>query len=725
MLFCVHYIIDMYFRFILCVVLYCTPICLFAQDIDTLLFKEIDELVVKGNLQKQEQRNNALSVVVAERKDIEKRFSGNVMQGLEYIPGVQSIRIGSGFSKPMIRGMGFNRVSVVEGGVKQEGQQWGADHGLEIDAFNVDRVTIRKGSSSLLFGSDAMGGVVEILQPKLPLTNGFHGEIDLLGRTVNGLLGGSGMLSFKSKRWFVKLRHSEQHFADFAVPTDHVVYLTQIMPITNGRVNNTAGYERSSSVYARYGGTNFSSALSLSNAYQKAGFYPGAHGVPDPSRVYDDGNLRDVDFPYSTVNHLKVASLNKVWWDGGWVSLNVGYQNNHREEWSLFHTHYSSQLPPAVNPNREILFGLQNYSVDAKWHMSHSSRFTSEVAWSLAYQENEVGGYSFLIPNYHRLTTGVAWVANYEVNNALRLSGGVRYDFGYIDSEEHRDAYLADYLYEQGYDASVVKEYEVRSHALQRNFGDYSLSLGSVWEANEHNTLRGNIGRSFRLPNTSELVANGVHHGSFRHEQGDASLDSERGWQLDVGYEYHREKFSLSVSPYASWYASYIYLQPTGEWSILPHAGQVYRYSQCEAFFAGGEVAINVHFLKAWQYKVSAEYTYSCNIDEGIPITFTPPISMRNEIAWGRGKINLSAEWKMVAAQNSVGRNEDRTPGANLFGLRASLDMPFISEGAIIVASVDNIFNTKYLNHLSFYRHVEIPEMGRNFQLLIKIPFEL
>ncbi len=712
-------------KLILCVGLLYLPTLSPAQSVDSLLLRDIDEVVITGDIQQQERRINPLSIAVADKEDIAKHFSGDVMQSLEYIPGVQSMSVGSGFSKPMIRGMGFNRVSVIEGGVKQEGQQWGADHGLEIDGFNIERVNIRKGSSSLLFGSDAMGGVVEILQPTILTSDGVFGEVDLLGRSVNGLLGGSLMMGVKRGHWFIKARHSEQHFADFAVPTDHVVYLTQIMPITNGRVNNTAGFERSSSLYARYGGDNFSSALSVSNAYQKAGFYPGAHGIPDPLRVYDDGDLRDVDLPYNTVNHFKISSLNKYWWDRGWATLDLSYQNNHREEWSLFHTHYSAQDPPAVDPDMEMLLALQNYSSDARVHLDHTDRLCSEVAWSVAYQDNQIGGYSFLIPAYRRFTTGVAWVGNYEVNDELRLSGGLRYDFGNIVTDEYRDEYLAEYLVDQGYGADVVAENEVRSYALDRDFGDYSLSFGGVWSINQNNTLRVNIGRSFRLPNANELVANGVHHSSFRHEQGDPTLDSERGWQIDLGYEYLNDRVSLSLSPYASWYASYIYLQPTGEWSILPHAGQIYRYSQCEALFAGGEVAASVKLSKAWSYKASVEYTYSCNMDDDISVTFTPPTTMRNEISWQKGGIALSAEWKMVADQNNVGRNEETTPGANLFGFRAIVDMPFVSEGATLVASVDNIFNTKYLNHLSFYRHVEIPEPGRNFQLSIKIPFRL
>ncbi len=696
-----------------------------AQTLDTLKQFDIDQVVVVGNAQQREQGVSPLAIDIVDQKSLFENFTGNLMKSLEYIPGVQSMSVGSGFSKPMIRGMGFNRVSVVEGGVKQEGQQWGADHGLEVDAFNIERVNIRKGSSSLLYGSDAMGGVVEILQPIVPTDNGAYGSVDLLGRTVNDLLGGSIMVGFKRDSWFVKVRHSEQHFGDFAVPADTVVYLTQLMPITNNHVNNTAGFERSSSVFARYGGSSFSSAISLSNAYQKAGFYPGAHGVPDPSRVEDDGDLRDIDLPFSSVNHFKVSSLNKFWWASSWLSWDLSYQNNHREEWSLFHTHYSNQEPPAIDPDLEIELKLQNFSSNAKFHLSHSSNLESTMSWDIAYQHNTIGGYSFLLPNYARATMGAAWVTTYTPSEQITISGGVRYDVGRIVTDEYTDEYLAEYLTNYGYSSSVVEENMVRSYSLDRSFGDYSFSIGAVWSPNALNTLRFNIGRSFRLPTANELVSNGVHHSSFRHEQGDPMLDSERGWQGDLSYEFSNELFRIQLSPYVSWFASYIYQQPSGEWSILPHAGQIYRFRQSEALLAGGEFACGVELPLNLRYDVNLEYTYTYNIDERIPLTFTPPTTMRNIISWGCKSVELSAEWQYVAAQNRVARNEDTTPGAQLFNVSAVLALPFIADGAMATISVDNIFNTKYLNHLSYYRQVEIPEPGRNIQLSIKLPFKL
>ncbi len=697
-----------------------------SQPIDSLSEVTLDEVIVVSSLQQKKIDRSPQVIELVNSADLIRNFSGNLMKSLEHIPGVQSMSVGSGFSKPMIRGVGFNRVSVTENGVKQEGQQWGADHGLEIDAFNVEQVNIRKGPSSLLLGSDAMGGVIEILPPLPPINDQLFGSLDLLGRSVNGLLGGSLMLGLKRGAWFVKARYSEQHYADYAVPTDTIVYLTQKIPITDRHLNNTAGFDRSASVYTSYTKNQLSLALSLSNAYQKVGFFAAAHGIPDPSKVEDDGNRRDIDLPYSFVNHFKTTLNTRYWWgDGSSITWDLGYQNNHREEWSAFHSHYPTQPKPEVDPDRELAFMLNNFSSGLNLNMIHSDVFRSTISWDMQHQHNDIAGYSFLLPAYKRWTTGLAWVADYTPNEKLHFSGGLRYDLAKLNSEQFVDKYLGEYLEGKDYPSGVVEENKVRSHKVDRTFGDYSLGLGMVWNIDKRNTLRVNIGRSYRLPGVNELASNGVHHSSFMHEQGDADLDSEQGWQLDMGYYYGGDWIDLNFAPFVSWYQNYIYLRPTGEWSILPHAGLIYRYSQSQAFFVGAELSLGINLPYNFKYSLAAEYIHSYNIDEWIPLSFSPPASMRNRLVWDKRGINIYAELHSVAAQNRVARNEETTPSAQLFNMGFGIELPFITNGATATLRADNILNKKYLNHLSYYRKVEIPEPGRNIQLSIKIPFKL
>ena len=696
-----------------------------AQKSDSIKSLLLPDVVVTESYQQRQAKKSALAVDVVDQDFLRKHFTGNFMQAMENIPGVQAMDIGSGFSKPMIRGMGFNRIAVLENGIKQEGQQWGADHGLELDAFNIGTVNVLKGPSSLLYGSDAMGGVIDITSPPVPSVDMLFGDVTLLGKSVNGTLGGSFMLGIKKSFWYAQVRYSEQHFGDYRIPTDTIVYLTQKMPVYGRKLKNTAGIERNIGFFAQYQRQRYKANYSVSNVYQKTGFFPGAHGIPDVSRVEDDGDSRNMELPYSKVNHLKVTTLQQYAWEKLVLSGDFGFQNNHREEWSVFHTHYGSQPVPEKDPEKELAFNLNTLSASVKVRFIGSSSWEHALGWDGQHQRNDISGYSFLLPEYYRSTTGLLWLTTYKPNNVISVSGGMRYDYGYIHISSHEDAYLADYLRKQGYDEEQVEHYKWNSHAVKKKFGDYSFSLGLVWTPSERHMVKANVGRSFRLPGANELAANGVHHGTFRHEQGDANLKSEQGWQMDASYNLRYNGFSISVSPFVSWFSNYIFLRPTGEWSVLPHAGQIYRYTGAEVLFAGTEATIDIHFLRSFNYRISGEYVYTYNCDEHIPLSFSPPFSMRNTLTWQRKQVMLYAEWQSIARQNRVDRNEDRTPGANLFHLGGSLNIPIRGNQAIeITLTARNIFNTRYYNHLSFYRKVEIPEPGHNFQLLIKIPFK-
>ena len=696
-----------------------------AQKSDSIKSLLLPDVVVTESYQQRQAKKSALAVDVVDQDFLRKHFTGNFMQAMENIPGVQAMDIGSGFSKPMIRGMGFNRIAVLENGIKQEGQQWGADHGLELDAFNIGTVNVLKGPSSLLYGSDAMGGVIDITSPPVPSVDMLFGDVTLLGKSVNGTLGESFMLGIKKSFWYAQVRYSEQHFGDYRIPTDTIVYLTQKMPVYGRKLKNTAGIERNIGFFAQYQRQRYKANYSVSNVYQKTGFFPGAHGIPDVSRVEDDGDSRNMELPYSKVNHLKVTTLQQYAWEKLVLSGDFGFQNNHREEWSVFHTHYGSQPVPEKDLDKELAFNLNTLSASVKVRFIGSSSWEHALGWDGQHQRNDISGYSFLLPEYYRSTTGLLWLTTYKPNNVISVSGGMRYDYGYIHISSHEDAYLADYLRKQGYDEEQVEHYKWNSHAVKKKFGDYSFSLGLVWTPSERHMVKANVGRSFRLPGANELAANGVHHGTFRHEQGDTNLKSEQGWQMDASYNLRYNGFSISVSPFVSWFSNYIFLRPTGEWSVLPHAGQIYRYTGAEALFAGTEATIDIHFLRSFNYRISGEYVYTYNCDEHIPLSFSPPFSMRNTLTWQRKQVMLYAEWQSIARQNRVERNEDRTPGANLFHLGGSLNIPIRGNQAIeITLTARNIFNTRYYNHLSFYRKVEIPEPGRNFQLLIKIPFK-
>ena len=217
------------------------------------------------------------------------------------------------------------------------------------------------------------------------------------------------------------------------------------------------------------------------------------------------------------------------------------------------------------------------------------------MGWDSQFQRNTISGYSFLLPEYDRFTTGISWLTTYRPDNTLSVSGGVRYDYGRMRVFAHDDPYLATYLQEQGYDEEQVEFYRWNSRRVNRSFGDYSLSLGVVWTPSMRHQLKVNVGRSFRLPGANELASNGVHHGTFRHEQGDATLSSEQGWQMDASYQLKYGRWSVYVSPFVNWFSNYIFLRPTGEWVCLtPYGTDLPLYADGSLVCrSGGECGTN------------------------------------------------------------------------------------------------------------------------------------
>ncbi len=689
----------------------------------------LQEVVVNATRNNQRDIIAPLPVEEIGRGYLLRHNASNFVQSLSSLPGLASMDIGAGFSKPVIRGLGFNRVAVVDRGIVQQNQQWGADHGLEIDQYDVDRARVHKGPMSLFHGSDAIGGVIEVLPPLVPEENMFRGEAALIAKGNNDLLGASVMASRKCGNWFTRARVTMQDYGDYRIPTDTITYLTWKMPVHERRMKNTAGREFNLSFSANYAGDKGDTWLHVSNVNAKNGFFPGSHGIPSLPRLEPDGSARNIEYPYAGSNHLKLVLNRERRLPAGLLTYDLGYQQNLREEWSEFHTHYGNQSPPETNPGLELRFRLDTWSANARLSIDEEKRWSKDIGFSAEYQHNRVGGYSFLLPGFDRLTAGVFWLNRLTLGDAFTLTGGVRYDAGRLHVEGYHDALLAEYLLRQGYDEDEANRYARRAPDLQRTFGDFSGSVGFQYTLTPRHSLKMNAGKSFRYPSANELASNGVHHGAFRHELGNAGLRPESGYQLDMEYRYSAERWRLTLSPFLTYFSNYIFLEPSGEWSVLPHAGQMYAYRQSKAMMVGGEAAAEYDINARWRVSANVEYLYNRNLDDHYPLPFSPPTVIDTELSYtgGGGKrltyYQLRVENRWVMAQNRIAKNEEKTPGTNLWNFAAHLHWQIGDRRVVTDLRVDNLLDRAFLNHLSFYRKLNAPEPGRNIQLILRIPF--
>lgn len=697
----------------------------FALKEDT---SALGEILVTGN----NRRVSAENKDVVSQAYIQEQFAGSFAKSLEKLPGINSVEIGAGASKPIIRGLGFNRVAISENGIKQEGQQWGADHGLEIDAYSVEKVEVIKGVGAIEHGSDAIGGVIKIINDGVPV-DGLSGEVLMMGKTINNTIAASTNLAYRKDKFFYKIKATGSEFGDYSVPTDNIVYLNFNIPIYDERLKNTAGKEVD--LYGQVGfiDNNYKGTLSLSNVFFKGGFFPGAHGVPSIGRVQDDGDPRNIDYPFQQVNHFKVINKNEWFFETSSLNVILGYQNNHRQEWSRFHTHYAGQTPPATDPDLELDFNLNTFDAQVKYTKNFSDNHTSAIGVQTQIQDNTIAGYNFLLPQYFRTSTGIYLTHEYQASDKINLNIGGRFDYSSISVEENYDDLLFNYLVNRGQNEDIAREYATRSEEIGRNFTNFNLMAGILYNINRNWDTSVNAGTSFRLPTAIELGANGIHHGSFRHERGDPDLNPEKGYVMDFKLNYSDNSFKASLSPYVYYFDNYIFLNPSGIFSVLPHSGQTYQYTQSEAFLTGIEMEIEKTFFEKLRTQAVFEYLYNRQVtssrSRNYPLPFSPPVngfveagylSLENSSTFNETEIFANTSFALE--QNRIAQTEQITPGYIIFGAGIRTGITAGKFKANLNFQLSNIFNTKYFNHTNFYRALEIPEMGRNIQLMIRVP---
>lgn len=692
----------------------------------------LEEVVVQDNYAEIRKKTESLNVEVVNDDYLKQNLGGSLMQSLERLPGVSTIDIGSGQSKPVIRGLGFNRIVVVENGIKHEAQQWGSDHGLEIDQYAADRLEVIKGPSSLIYGSDAIGGVIDIKQNHIPEKNSINGKIDLTGKTNNRLAGTSIMFAGRKDWFYGKLQATVSDYGDYRVPTDSVEIYSYKAPLHNNQLRNTAGQEYNFHLGFGVLFPQFQSRFYISSVNSKNGFFANAHGV-EPRNVdtdLHDKSSRDILYPYHQVSHFKV--VNKTFWQLGNVnySADLGYQHNFRQERSEYVSH--GYMPPVfpdyleMDEDLEREFDKHVYSGRLKINYKANQALVFDCGVSGEFQDNNIDGYGFIIPAFTQYSTGTFFLAKYSFSNRSIISAGMRYDYGKINTRVYND------WFQSPVDDNEEMEYLQRAGDLTRNFSNISWSMGYNYTPEDW-IFKMNVGKSFRMPIAKELAANGVNYHNFSYEVGDPDLDAEVSYQLDAGVEYHSKRFAIGTTPFVNYFSNYIYLNPTSEHDRLYGNGnQVYRYTQSKVFRFGGEIHAHYQLLKSLQVGIMGEYVYAEQLSgekKGFTLPFSPPASAIINLKYRTEQLAfilnpyITVDYRLTAAQNRIVPPEETTDGYQLVNLGAGGKIIIGSQDMEISMQVQNLFNQKYFNHTSYYRLINIPEAGRNFMLNVSIPF--
>ena len=633
---------------------------------------QMDEVIVATSFHKL-QSQNVMKVDHESMKSLQQKGTSTLIEGLEMLPGISQISTGTSIGKPVIRGLSGNRVLVYSQGVRLENQQFGEEHGLGLNDSGVESVEIIKGPASLLYGSDALGGVLYFNPEKFAKSNAFEG--DFSQKMFSNTLGSNSSLGVKksSENWKYLVRGSNTIHSDYKIADGNRV--------TNTRFNETdlkTGIGYSNSILSTVLRYNFNK-LDL--------------GIPE-NGIAEQSSSSTTEYPKQAVtNHL--LSLNStLFFSTSKLDIDFGFISNNR-----------SEFEDSDVANLKMKLNTLNYNL--KYHLPKAGNLESIFGIQGMAQTNVNSGAEYLIPNAKTNDFGVFGTANYEWNSSV-FQAGIRFDNRNITSESYG-----------------ISGDEGSFEALAKNYNSFNGSLGYKTNLSKEFTLRVNVASGFRAPNLAELTSNGVHEGANRYEIGNSNLATEQNVQTDLNLEYQNSHFEFFANGFFNKINNYIYLNP----SPTTIAGyDVFNYFQTDAMLYGGEFGLHFHPhpLDWLHFESSFETVTGEKQSRGLVSDFLPLIPANNWNNSMRAEFNIKNWLKDGFATLNV---------SNTFDQRKVSGFETYSEGYTLVnlgiggqinigkthfnfnLNGNNLFNKSYIAHLSRLKNDGIPNIGRNIVL--------
>ena len=692
------------------------------EDSTDVFFRHLNlnEITVTGVTGDTKLKHATAPVSIVTPQILKATAATNIIDAISHQPGVSELTTGGSISKPIIRGLGYNRVVVMSEGVRQEGQQWGDEHGVEVDGSSVYSVEILKGPASLMYGSDAMAGVVILhAQPTLP-EGEIHANVSTEYQTNNGLFNYNLSIAGNQKGFVWDAHYSDK--------------------MAHAYKNKYDGYVPGSQFRERAGrlmlGTNQSWGHSrlIWTAYHLTPSI--VEGERDPETGELECNSDDVKtyskaLPFQQVKHYKLVWDNSLNLSSGYLKAIIGYQQNRRQEFEESADEYG------------IFLKLHTLTYDLRYVTNENNGWKFSTGIGGMYQKSVNEGEEYLIPDSRLFDFGIYATATKTLGEKWTLNGGVRYD--------HRRLH--------GYE--LIEDGDLRFTDFIRRFNGLTGSVGAVCNINEHFNLRLNLARGFRTPNISELASNGVHEGSLRYEIGNQNLKAEYSLQADLGLDFNSNYVSAQLALFANRIDNYIFTHRVLE--VIDPDYLTYAYTQGDARLLGFEAGIDyhpihsIHFSNTFSY-VNAQQLHASDDTKYLP--FTPAPHWTSELKWElfhhshntvnhhhtsdaahRSPLNnlyfaVGLDCYMKQSNiYSVDDTETETPGYALLSLSAGTDIQVKGKKiAELYITADNLLDKAYQNHLSRLKYTDINvvtgrqgvfNMGRNITFKLVIPIRM
>ena len=591
------------------------------------------------------------------------------------IPGIEQNTTGVGIGKPVIRGLTGNRVVTYAQGIRVENQQWGDEHGLGIAETGIESIEVIKGPASLLYGSDALGGVLYLVDARYALRNQLEGTFGTRFHTnTMGSMTDLG-LKWHQDQWKVNLFGAFASHADYQIPS-------------RDRVFNTRFDEKSLKASIGFNKNHWISNLRYSFLQNQFGIHNELMEISSTERK--------PALPFQKVTHHLVSFENTFLLEDSRLNVILGYNDNLRNEFE------DDRNTPA------LALDLQTSTFEVKWHSPiYNNQWNLITGIQGMYQTNLNSGSEFLIPDATTFDIGGFTLTQFNLPK-LQLQVGLRFDYRAVDTEVMF-----------GKDRTVPP--------LSTNFSNFNYSAGFVYPMKPI-TLRANISSGFRAPNSSELLSYGVHEGTNRFEIGNEGLDSEHATQFDISIDYQNEHLHITVNPFYNVINNFIYLSPTD--STIEQT-TVFEYIQNKAFLFGGEMSVHWHPHKFhWLHIGSSLATVLAEDQNQNPIPLIPATQLdtkvRADLSSGQNVFmkDFYIQHIFKFKQNRTGIFESPSDAYHLINLGLTLAMNNRKSPLEFTAGVNNLLNAKYTDHLSRFKTEGIPNPGINFHFGIRYRFE-
>ena len=687
--------------------------------------KEIAEVVVTAVSRASELKKIPVVIKSIDQSQINQNSSTNIIDGLKNIPGINQITTGAAISKPVIRGLGYNRVITLVNGIRQEGQQWGDEHGIEIDDYSVGKVEIVKGPGSLMYGSDGIAGVLNFISQKAPSDGKIENQLKTNYQSNNNLIANS-FSNRGNKNGFVwEGRITNKMAGNYENKYDGKVYNSGFKENDGNLmlgINKNWGHS-----YFNF--STYNNTLNIVEGERDAdGKFTYINGNGEEITATDaDYKGYKTGFPHQKINHLRFTSNNYFLLKSGTINADFAFQNNKRREFG-----------DATNPNdTELYFDLNTFNYNVRYNLKESKNWETSFGIGGMQQSNTNKGLEALIPDYNFFDIGAFVYTQKKFNENLTLAGGLRFDNRNVDSKE------------------MLEDSDVKFSKFNKNYNGISGSLGLSYQMNPQSTLKVNLSRGFRAPNIAELASNGVHEGTFKYELGDINLKSEISHQIDVAYFLNSDHITFEFTPFINFISNYIYTEKlqdaNGNDVIIDPSNPVpaFKFTQGNAQLFGGEIFVDIHphpfdWLHLENSFSYVRATQNNRADNEKFLPFIPAPKYRGEIKAQFKEVNntFSEFYAKFSVDHYFKQNnifsafdtETSTPAYTLLSVGVGTNIKAFGKKDFfnLFISGENLANVAYQNHLSRLKYapenlatgrVGVFNMGRNISTKLVINF--